>query len=185
MGTARSRLLAAALELFVRHGVGGTSLQMIADELGVTKAAVYHQFQSKADIVGAVIAPAIAELEAVADAAEAQRRRTDRLRVALDGVVDLVVRHRRLLAMIMTDPQVGRLVRARPPLRELEERIDAVLTGPDPDAETLVQCAMVSGALMLAGLDPRLAELDDETLRRHLSTTVHRMLHLRRRTPPA
>jgi AcrR family transcriptional regulator len=172
-------LLAAALELFVRHGVGGTSLQMIADELGVTKAAVYHQFHSKADIVAAVIAPALAELEAVADAAEAQRRRGDRLRVALDGVVDLVVRHRRLLAMIMTDPQVGLLVRSRPPLRELEERIEAVLTGPEPDAETLVNSAMVSGALMVAGMDPRLAGLDDETLRRHLRATVSRMLRLR------
>ncbi len=184
MGTARSRLLAAALELFVRHGVGGTSLQMIADELGVTKAAVYHQFHSKADIVAAVIAPALAELEAVADAAEAQRRRNDRLRVALDGVVDLVVRHRRLLAMIMTDPQVGMLVRSRPPLRELEERIEAVLTGPEPDAETLVNSAMVSGALMVAYLDPRLTELDDETLRRHLRATVFRMLRLRPPLPP-
>ncbi|GAA0550883.1 TetR/AcrR family transcriptional regulator [Actinomadura welshii] len=181
MGTARSRLLAAALDLFMRHGVSGTSLQMIADELGVTKAAVYHQFHSKEDIVEAVIAPALAELEAVADAAEAQRRRNDRLRVALEGVVDLVVRHRGLFAMIMTDPQVGRLVRSRPPLRGLEERIEAVLTGPEPDAETLVNSAMVSGALMVAGLDPRLAGLDDETLRRHLTATVFRMLHVRRR----
>ncbi|TDC70984.1 TetR/AcrR family transcriptional regulator [Actinomadura sp. GC306] len=177
-------MLAAAMELFMRHGVSGTSLQMIADELGVTKAAVYHQFHSKEDIVEAVIAPALAELAAVAEAAEARRRRTDRLRVALEGVVDLVVRHRGLFAMIMTDPQVGRLVRSRPPLRELEERIEAVLTGPDPDAETLVNSAMVSGALMIAGLDPRLAGLDDETLRRHLTATVFRMLHLRRPAAP-
>ena len=181
MGTARGRLLAVALDLFMRHGVSGTSLQMIADELGVTKAAVYHQFHSKEDIVGAVIAPALAELAAVADAAEARRRRTDQVRVALDGVVDLVVRHRGLFAMIMTDPQVGRLVRSRPPLRGLEQRIEAILTGPDPDAGTLVDSAMVSGALLVAGMDPRLAGLDDETLRRQLSATVFRMLRLRQR----
>lgn len=34
---------------------------------------------------------------------------------------------------------------------------------------------------MVAGLDPRLAGLDDETLRRHLTATVFRMLHVRRR----
>ncbi len=37
---AQARIIAAASTLFARHGVGGTSLQMIADEIGVTKAAV-------------------------------------------------------------------------------------------------------------------------------------------------
>ena len=41
----------AALELFARNGVGGTSLRMIADELGVTKAAVYHQYNTKDEII--------------------------------------------------------------------------------------------------------------------------------------
>jgi AcrR family transcriptional regulator len=33
-------VLDAALDLFAEHG--GTSLQMIADAIGITKAAVYH-----------------------------------------------------------------------------------------------------------------------------------------------
>ena len=36
---AQERIIAAALGLFARYGVGGTSLQMIADEIGVTKRA--------------------------------------------------------------------------------------------------------------------------------------------------
>jgi AcrR family transcriptional regulator len=36
----RERLLATALRLIAEHGFDGTSLQMIADEVGVTKAAV-------------------------------------------------------------------------------------------------------------------------------------------------
>jgi AcrR family transcriptional regulator len=35
---AQDRIVNAALELFAEHGVGGTSLQMIADSIGVTKA---------------------------------------------------------------------------------------------------------------------------------------------------
>ncbi|WP_218021194.1 helix-turn-helix domain-containing protein [Nocardia mikamii] len=54
------RIIVAAFELFARHGVGATSLQMLADYIGVTKAAVYHQFKSnwpavdrtRADITG-------------------------------------------------------------------------------------------------------------------------------------
>ena len=48
---AQHRVLDAALTLIADHGVGGTSLQMIADEVGVTKAAVYHQFKTKEEIV--------------------------------------------------------------------------------------------------------------------------------------
>ncbi len=48
---AQHRILDAALKLIAEHGVGGTSLQMIADEVGVTKAAVYHQFKTKEEIV--------------------------------------------------------------------------------------------------------------------------------------
>ncbi|WP_156763496.1 TetR/AcrR family transcriptional regulator, partial [Mycobacterium scrofulaceum] len=51
---ARTRVLDAALDLFATHGVSGTSLQMIADAVGVTKAAVYHQFRTKEQIVIAV-----------------------------------------------------------------------------------------------------------------------------------
>ena len=43
--------MAAAQKVFGQHGVGGTSLQMIADEIGVTKAAVYHQYNTKEEIV--------------------------------------------------------------------------------------------------------------------------------------
>ncbi|WP_156765397.1 TetR/AcrR family transcriptional regulator, partial [Mycobacterium sp. 1245852.3] len=48
---ARTRVLDAALDLIANHGVSGTSLQMIADAVGITKAAVYHQFRTKEQIV--------------------------------------------------------------------------------------------------------------------------------------
>jgi AcrR family transcriptional regulator len=34
---AQSRIITAALDLFARHGVGGTSLQMISDDIGGRK----------------------------------------------------------------------------------------------------------------------------------------------------
>ena len=59
---AQARIISAALELFAQNGVGGTSLQMIADAIGVTKAAVYHQYNTKDEIV---LAAAEAELDEV------------------------------------------------------------------------------------------------------------------------
>ena len=45
------RTLKAALDLFAEYGVGATSYQMIADAIGVTKGAIYHQFNTKDEII--------------------------------------------------------------------------------------------------------------------------------------
>ncbi|MEU4421488.1 helix-turn-helix domain-containing protein [Actinoplanes sp. NPDC024001] len=177
-GSARDRVLSAALELFAEHGVSGTSLQMIADRLGVTKAAVYHQFPTKEEIVLAVVDPALARLEPLAEAAEARRTPAARRRAALTGVVDLVVEYRRLSAVLSFDPVVSRLVRQHPAMASIQ-RVVALLTGPSPDDATRVDVAVVAGGLILAGTEDTLADLDDDTLRGHLLTTAARTLRLR------
>src|SRR5512145_928824 len=73
---AQSRIIEAALALFAEHGIGGTSLQMIADAIGVTKAAVYHQYNTRDEIILAVAQVVLAGLEAALTAAEAERSRT-------------------------------------------------------------------------------------------------------------
>jgi len=47
----RERILDAALDLFTEQGFDGTSLRQIAEQLGVTKAALYYHFTSKDDIL--------------------------------------------------------------------------------------------------------------------------------------
>src|SRR5438876_3068234 len=69
----RSRLLHTALTLFAKRGVEATSLQMIADELGVTKAAIYYHYTTKSEIVEALVAPLLAEVNPVVRAAGARR----------------------------------------------------------------------------------------------------------------
>jgi AcrR family transcriptional regulator len=60
---AQTRVLDVAFNLVAQHGVSGTSLQMIADTIGVTKAAVYRQFKSKDDIVIALTERELGGLE--------------------------------------------------------------------------------------------------------------------------
>src|SRR5205807_9846179 len=92
---AQVRIINAALELFAEHGVGGTSLQMIADEIGVTKAAVYHQFNTKDEIVLAAAEAELARLAAVIHAAETESSRTRARDALVIGIVDLAVDRRR------------------------------------------------------------------------------------------
>ncbi|MFI5897945.1 TetR/AcrR family transcriptional regulator [Actinoplanes sp. NPDC051513] len=174
-GTARERLLAAALDLFAQHGVSGTSLQMIADRLGVTKAAVYHQFPTKDEIVLAVIDPALDRLEPIAEQAEAQRGHAARRDAVLAGVVDLVVEFRRVSSTLSFDPVVVRLVRSHHALRSLQ-RIRRLLGGTAPDPGSRVRMAVLSGGLIMAGADPAVAGLDDEDFRDHLLAAARRIL---------
>ena len=50
----RERILDVALDLFTEQGFDGTSLRQIAEQLGVTKAALYYHFESKDDILMAL-----------------------------------------------------------------------------------------------------------------------------------
>ncbi len=50
----RQRILDVALDLFIEQGFDGTSLRQIAEQLGVTKAALYYYFESKDDILMAL-----------------------------------------------------------------------------------------------------------------------------------
>lgn len=50
-GDTRQRIQDVALELFAEHGYEKTSLREIAEQLEVTKAALYYHFKTKEDIV--------------------------------------------------------------------------------------------------------------------------------------
>jgi AcrR family transcriptional regulator len=66
----RRRLLDAARRDFLRRGFHGASLDLVADEAGFTKGAVYSRFESKADLFLALleerITQRIGEMKAVA-----------------------------------------------------------------------------------------------------------------------
>ena len=52
----RREILAVSQRLFSTVGFRGTSLQMIADEVGCSKASLLYHFKSKAAILDALIA---------------------------------------------------------------------------------------------------------------------------------
>ena len=54
-GDVRSEVLSIATRLFARRGFADTSLQLIADDVGVTKQAVLHYFASKSTLRQAVL----------------------------------------------------------------------------------------------------------------------------------
>ncbi|MET0459564.1 MAG: helix-turn-helix domain-containing protein [Ilumatobacteraceae bacterium] len=172
---AQARVVNAALGLFAEHGVNGTSLQMIADAIGVTKAAVYHQFQSKEEIVVATAERELARLDAAVTAAEAETDRARALDVLLGEVVDLAVERRHVVSTLMHDPVVVRLLATHEPFPQLMARVSRVLMGDDVTAEARVRAAMTQIAIGGAVSHPLVGGLDDDTLRAELREMAQRL----------
>jgi AcrR family transcriptional regulator len=175
---AQTRIINAALELFAAHGVGGTSLQMIADAIGVTKAAVYHQFKTKDEIVIAAAEVDLTRLDAVLAAAEAEPDRARAQEVLITQLIDLAVEHRRMVSILQSDPVMVRLLAEHAQFRELMARLQRLLLGDDPTADVRVPAAMLSSAISGAVMHPLVADVDDDTLRRNLLDLAPHFLNL-------
>lgn len=184
-GAGREKLRAAALDLFAEKGVSATSLQMIADAMGVTKAAVYHHYRSKNEIVLAVVRPALDQLAEVAAYAERKRSRSAQVEAVIVGLADLVIGHRRLYGLMHGDPTCAAILRDCSEYPALAERLMTLLAGPVPDAAARIAAGMLLAGLRGAGLDPRANALDDEQFHRHLVDCSHRLIRTRRRPAPA
>ncbi len=172
----QARIVAASLELFATRGVGGTSLQMIAAQVGVTKAALFYQFRTKDDIVLAAAEDELSRLEAVIDAAEATPSRTAQRRLLLKGIVDLSVDRRRTVNVILSDPVVLGFFAEHKRYRRVLDRITYLLRGKTNGRHRHLQTAMFMAALSGAVMHPMMADVDDETLRTELLLLARRFL---------
>ncbi len=162
--TARDRVLDAAVELFAEHGVRGTSLRMIADRIGVGKAAVYYQFQSKDDIVLAVLAPVfddIAQIVSDAESLPAQRCSQD---AAIEGLVELSIRQRSASFPFRRDRQIDQLIAGHPEFQAVSDRLYALLLGPEPDPAARIAVTMAISGVYHCATDPMLGDIPAERL---------------------
>lgn len=173
---AQLRTINAAMELFGDHGVSGTSLQMIADSLGVTKAAVYHQFKTKDAIVLAVAEVGLAPLEDALAEAEAEPTVEQGRALLLARVVDLAIARRRWINALQGDPVMIRLLGAHDPFVDLMTRVYSVMLGLGDTPGERVRAAIVSSAIGAAIANPMVDGIDDDTLRRELLAVVGTMI---------
>jgi len=174
----RTRLIEAAIDLFTRHSFAGTSLQMIADELGFTKAAIYHHFRTREQLLAAVIEPMLDELRTVVKSAETKRTPHARAEHMLNGYAALAVRNRGLVAVLATDPSVATVLTDRAEWGKLIMRQLALLADVDPGPAGEVKAAMVFAG-MAGATGPTWGNLDDDALREHLVDAGRRVLGLR------
>lgn len=142
----RERILVAAAELFAQRGFSSASLQHVADQLGITKAALYYHFESKDDILLTVLRPYF-------DAAEAflNRHSADQdPHILLAEYLDLLLEFRTALDVIAFDrsvlnhPEIGQISHGQ------TVRLRQLLMGSSSSAEREVAASAALGAVRAA-----------------------------------
>lgn len=177
-GATRARLLEAAVRLITHHGFAGTSLQMIADELGFTKAAIYYHFRTREQLLSAVVEPFLTRMREVIEDAELQRTAAARADQMVCGYAELAVRNRALVSALANDPSVNEALRNRPEWDGVINRQMALLADVDPGPAGTVKAAMVFAGI--AGAAGVAAEgTSDADLSRYLIDAARRTLGLR------
>ncbi|MCD0451565.1 TetR/AcrR family transcriptional regulator [Actinocorallia sp. API 0066] len=169
------QLLEAALVLFVERGYRGTSLQEIASAAGCSKASVLYHFSDKKAILRELLTPAIqgvvelnGRLHAVPD---------DRVaRVAVEGFVEIALRYRREVALLLSDvPEVSEILVG--PVDLAAVLLDAMAgRSRAPEAELRAWTAL--GCVVMGSAGSTDLILPFEEMRAHLVQATLRVLAL-------
>lgn len=178
----RDRVGEAALRLFSEHGVSGTSLQMIADDMGVTKAALYYHYRTKDDLVLGVVTPFLDRLLDAVGVARLHRGWRAQAEATLVALVDMIVDVRQLYALVANDPSVPPLLAAHPRLEHVTAELATLLAGPDADAQRRATVSFFLAGLIGPVADPVVGrEIGDAELRALLIDLGRRLLLTRAR----
>ncbi len=150
----RERILETARQLFTEQGYDKTSLREIAEQLGITKAALYYYFERKEDILvdlhlqlHELGTRALDEIEQVPDGPARVAAWPALLESVIAGMLDnrdLLVLHRRnqsAFEALRNDP------RHNHENEELEERLTRILSSTAIPLEQRVRMACTIGAI--------------------------------------
>jgi AcrR family transcriptional regulator len=144
----RQRIQDVARELFTQKGVQRTSLQDIADRLGITKPALYYHFRSREDLVRSILQPLIDEGEAFV-AHQERLRGSNRAtpRELLQGYFDFHYRHRADLVLIVSELTTLADLGLIDALLAWRDRLGKVVFGRRPTLDQSVRSVIAFGGL--------------------------------------
>lgn len=96
----RARTVDAAMQLFYKNGYEGTTLEAVAERLGVTKPFIYSHFSSKAELLGDICSRGIAaSLEAIDSTLPLDETPTRKLAILSRRFVVAVLENQKYIAI--------------------------------------------------------------------------------------
>ncbi|MBO2466167.1 TetR/AcrR family transcriptional regulator [Actinomadura violacea] len=158
----KQRIQEAARELFARKGVQRTSLQEIADRLGITKPALYYHFSSREDLVRSIVQPIIDEEEAFLAAQEALDEVEPR--ALLEGYFDFHYRNRQGIVLMLSELTTLADLGLIDLVMQWRARFGRLLHGPEPTLEQATRAAIAFGGVQDCTI--QFADVPEAELRR-------------------
>lgn len=151
----RERILSAAIDLFYERGYDNTTLEAVADSLGVTKPFIYSHFSSKADLLAEICGRGIkSSLQSLRDALLLDESPTETLRIMSESFVISVLENQKAIALFtreeknLTAEDFKRISDMR---REFDKSLRAVLEAGQASGEFRIGDAAVT-AFSISGL---------------------------------
>jgi AcrR family transcriptional regulator len=141
----RQRIQEVARELFLQHGVQRTSLQDIADKLGITKPALYYHFTSREELVRSIVMPLIDEGERFVD--DQEGRRDIDARELLEGYFDFHYRHREHIVLVLTELTMLADLGLVDKVLAWRDRLGKLVFGPRPTLAQSTRAVVAFGGL--------------------------------------
>ena len=139
-------ILDRAAALFARHGFEHTSLQAVADAVGLSKAGLLHHFPSKDALHEAVLALADALGRRVLDQVATMPLGPDRYARAVEALIDVALAHPGVVALLLA-PATQTGVDAPAPETEGPGAAALEAFGVDPETTDPERVVRVVGAL--------------------------------------
>ncbi len=130
-GYDQQAVLTIAVDVFNRHGYEATSMGVLAENLGISKSAIYHHVPSKGDLLRLALEHALGGLEAVlADPRATSGRADARLEFVLRGTIAVLTERLPFVTLLLrlrgnTEVERGALERRRSFDRQVAALVDA------------------------------------------------------------
>jgi AcrR family transcriptional regulator len=158
----KQRIQDVARQLFAERGVQRTSLQEIADRLGITKPALYYHFASREELVRSIVQPILDEEEAFLLSQEALPEVDPR--ALLEGYFDFHYRHRAEIMLMLRELTTLADLGLIDLVMEWRRRLATLLHGPEPTLEQATRAVIAFGGIQDCTI--QFADAPKEELRR-------------------
>ncbi len=153
----KAQIQTVAMRMFVERGYDKTSLREIAEEIGVTKAALYYHFRTKEDIVRAAMAQYSARITETLDWLESAAGEPDRHEQLVDRLLDIftdddgvALKFGQANPTAMANEDFGQLHMGQ------IMRLMGLLAGEHPGPEQTTRATLAFGALVIGTVQPML-----------------------------
>lgn len=173
----REQIPVVALKLFAERGYEATSMREIAEQLNMTKAALYYHFDSKEDIVRAILGESVAQVASLVEWAQSQApSHALRLEVLCRWSDIMQVHGLAMFRFMLANGGAFHQARSHvPDMAEEIRKLHTILCPPDATVEDQLRIRLALMSINMAGLAGvgiEASEAEILTAARHIATTL-------------